>query len=215
MKVRLNTLRGSLVAGKTRKAKNEVKIRRSPFVIGSASDCSMCCRSDRISPRHCELRIEPEQVTLRDLASENGTFVNGVRVESTHALQNGDRLRIGRLEFEVLIEDPAPVWEVGPRTHNDTIHDAMAETVCDILCAADEKDRVERLQNPELRQFNSRSGAPKANRQSIAESKGRARSSEGKSADRSGKSPARLRAAEDSSIAASKALNSCFGKRKT
>lgn len=217
MIVRLIPLRGRLQDSRSRRDKQEVEIRRTGFSIGSASDCSMCCRSDIVSPHHCQLLLEPKEVILRDLASQTGTFVNGGLVGSTRVLQNGDRLRIGRLEFEVLIEDPTPVWELGPSVDGDTIHDAMADTVCDLLSAADEKDRLQRLQNPELRQFSLPSAGdrvqPSADCAAQPTRKGKTDRKETKG--RPGKIPAHLRSPNGPSVAAKEALESFFAARET
>ena len=53
-----------------------------------------------ISRRHSEIRITndgPHLVcSIRDLASTNGTFVNGERVLASSRLEDGDRLTVGR-----------------------------------------------------------------------------------------------------------------------
>jgi serine/threonine-protein kinase len=46
------------------------------------------------------LEIAPPQCFLRDLGSTNGTFVNGIRVETAH-LKNGDRIQGGETVLEV------------------------------------------------------------------------------------------------------------------
>ena len=38
---------------------------------------------------------------VRDLKTQAGTFINGERVDGERELHNGDRLRVGQLEFEV------------------------------------------------------------------------------------------------------------------
>jgi hypothetical protein len=114
-----------------------------------------------------------------------------------------------------VIDDPAPVWEIGPRTDNDTIHDAMEQTVCDLLCAADAKERMERRQNPELRQFRSQSGARSAKREGTPAAEPKAKSGRGQVEGRSGQRPVPLCSGEDSSDAASKALDRCFSERKS
>ncbi len=216
MLVKLIILHGQLQDRRSRNSKQDLEIRRPRFVIGSASDCGMCCRSNRISPHHCQLRLEPEKVVLQDLSSETGTYVNGRRIEHDCILQNGDRLRIGRLEFEVLIEDPSPVWELGPRVDSDTIHDAMADTVCNLLLAADERDRIQRLQNPEMRQLSVQSAGERTRLQGEQTAKpervGRAVGKANRR--RPGRLPTRVRSAEDSSAAATEALREYFTKRK-
>jgi pSer/pThr/pTyr-binding forkhead associated (FHA) protein len=158
--------------------------------------------------------VEPEQVILQDLSSQTGTFVNGRPIKSSRILKNGDRLRIGRLEFETLIEDPTPVWETGPRGDGDTIHDAMSDTVCNLLSAADEEDRKRRLENPELRQFClSQVGKPTSQR-GAGQAKGKSGHSGGRTTRKRQpeKLPAHVRSGGDSSVAAARALQKHFSK---
>lgn len=216
MMVRLIILQGQMQDRQSRSSKAELEIRRRRFVIGSASDCSMRCPSKRISPHHCQLLVQPAEVVLEDLASETGTFVNGTRVERRCVLQNGDHLRIGRLEFEVLIEDPSPVWEVGPRGDADTIHDAMADTICELLLAADERDRKRRLQDPELRHLALPSAGDPTGLQQEPASPAEHESRAGRKTTSQGTSrfPVRVHPADDSSIAAAEALRSYFTTHK-
>jgi eukaryotic-like serine/threonine-protein kinase len=76
------------------------------FMIGRSEDAHFCLSQDRFFSRHhCILEIAPPQAFLRDLGSTNGTFVNGMRVETAH-LKSGDRIQGGEtiLEVEVSAE---------------------------------------------------------------------------------------------------------------
>ena len=76
------------------------------FMIGRSEDAHFCLPHDRFFSRHhCILEIAPPQCFLRDLGSTNGTFVNGIRVETAH-LRNGDRIQGGEtvLEVEVSVD---------------------------------------------------------------------------------------------------------------
>jgi serine/threonine-protein kinase len=76
------------------------------FMIGRSDDAHFCLPHDRFFSRHhCLLEIAPPQCFLRDLGSTNGTFVNGIRVETAH-LRNSDRIQGGEtvLEVEVSVE---------------------------------------------------------------------------------------------------------------
>ena len=76
------------------------------FMIGRSEDSHFCLPQDRyFSRHHCILEIAPPQCFLRDLGSTNGTFVNGIRVETAH-LKNGDRIQGGEtvLEVEVSVD---------------------------------------------------------------------------------------------------------------
>ncbi|HWC22963.1 MAG TPA: FhaA domain-containing protein [Flexivirga sp.] len=73
-------------------------------VIGRDDDADILLDDPGISRRHSEIRITydgPHQViTIRDLGSTNGTFVNGDPVGTTH-LSEGDRITVGRTHLIV------------------------------------------------------------------------------------------------------------------
>lgn len=52
-----------------------------------------------ISRRHAAFEVGPEGVTLRDLGSTNGTFVNGARLTGVRALKLGDRIDLGPFQL--------------------------------------------------------------------------------------------------------------------
>ncbi|MEP6704206.1 MAG: FHA domain-containing serine/threonine-protein kinase, partial [Acidobacteriota bacterium] len=71
------------------------------FMIGRSEDAQFCLPQDRFFSRHhCILEIAPPQCFLRDLGSTNGTFVNGIRVETAH-LKHRDRIQGGETVLEV------------------------------------------------------------------------------------------------------------------
>lgn len=76
-----------------------VPIKKSSFVIGRSRECALRAGSDAISRKHCELRQDDAGITVRDLGSRNGTYVNDSKIEGTLSLSHGDTLRIGPLEF--------------------------------------------------------------------------------------------------------------------
>lgn len=51
-----------------------------------------------VNPRHALIEHQGDHYTVRNLAVQDGTFVNGARVESAE-LREGDRLRIGAYEL--------------------------------------------------------------------------------------------------------------------
>ena len=150
MKVRLRILHGTLQDVHGRRAGLEVKVRGPRFVIGNASDCSMCCRSDSVLPHHCEVLLDPDRALIRKLSDQADTFINGQRVEQEQVLQAGDHLRLGRLEFEVLIEKEAPPVIPQP-VEAEPESDSASEEISDLLVQADERDRTIRQEHPELR----------------------------------------------------------------
>src|SRR5690349_19236420 len=65
--------------------------------IGRRKGSGIYLSEVNVSRRHAVLarRSEDAAYVVRDLASYNGVWVNGARVEGERALAHGDRLRIG------------------------------------------------------------------------------------------------------------------------
>ncbi|MDZ4683568.1 MAG: FHA domain-containing protein [Planctomycetaceae bacterium] len=70
-------------------------------VIGRDDDCQIVLQSTQVSRKHCQLRRTELGVQVKDLTSQNGTFVNDVPIESETLLVIGDTLRVGAVVFEV------------------------------------------------------------------------------------------------------------------
>jgi PAS domain-containing protein len=57
--------------------------------------------SNRVSKKHCALEVEGDRISVKDLGSSNGTFVNGVLTKGRE-LRAGDRISIGEFVFELV-----------------------------------------------------------------------------------------------------------------
>jgi pSer/pThr/pTyr-binding forkhead associated (FHA) protein len=78
------------------------------YYFGRGPECHVRFNSDWVSRQHCLLKVEDSAALLRDLASRNGTLVNGRLLQNEGALQQGDQVQIGPVVFEVRFEDPTP-----------------------------------------------------------------------------------------------------------
>ena len=75
--------------------------------VGRSRQADFAIDAPLLSRLHCRLTASPaDGLTVEDLSSTNGTFVNERRVR-TGALAPGDCLRIGRLELTVEWVDSA------------------------------------------------------------------------------------------------------------
>lgn len=79
------------------------------FLVGREADCHLRPNSDLVSRHHCVFLVDDYTVRLRDLGSTNGTYVNGQRIQGQVVLQPGDAVQIGKLAFQLVVYQPAPV----------------------------------------------------------------------------------------------------------
>lgn len=94
----------------------------SKFLIGREQDCHLRPNSELVSRHHCVISIDDFAVRVRDLGSTNGTFVNGQRIRGQVTVESGHSVQVGKLKFEVLIEEsklsaPDPGESVPPKPH--------------------------------------------------------------------------------------------------
>lgn len=154
MQVRLKILQGSN-AGK------EIKIPTPKCLIGRGEDCHLRPQSEAVSRRHCEILTTENEVVVRDLNSRNGTYVNEERVGAEAVLLHGDILRVGPLQFELIIEQ-TPGKAKRPKVAD--IKDAVARTAASSTAATadlgdvtqwleEDPGAVRRDLEPETRQF--------------------------------------------------------------
>ncbi len=69
-------------------------------VLGSAAHCDVIIADPTVSRVHAEIEPRDEGLWIRDLNSRNGTFVEGVRVESA-CVQHGFAIRVGSTDIRV------------------------------------------------------------------------------------------------------------------
>ena len=86
----------------------EISISVPEFIIGRGENAQLKPSSDLVSRNHCQLKIENGKLLISDMGSRNGTYVNGSLLEAAHEAKVGDTLRVGRLQFEVLIDHVQP-----------------------------------------------------------------------------------------------------------
>lgn len=71
-------------------------------LIGRDPSCDIVLDDSAVSRQHAKIRVVEEEgkkkFVLHDLASENGTFVNGEAI-AKHELADGDQVLIGRIKL--------------------------------------------------------------------------------------------------------------------
>ena len=66
--------------------------------FGRLDECTITLADPNASRRHAEIRPQRTAFMIKDLASTNGTLVNGVPI-TEHQLADGDRIQIGNTLF--------------------------------------------------------------------------------------------------------------------
>ena len=122
----------------------DIKISVPEFIIGRGEEAHLRPTSDLVSRKHTAVKVADGKVIIEDLNSRNGTFINGEKISEPHVAKVGDNLRVGRLQFEVVIDHVKPgnkkpkvsgVVEAAARTaskkQSGSIEDSIADWLVD------------------------------------------------------------------------------------
>ncbi len=101
---RESTMTVTLVTFSKSGERKSFTLSRESTVIGRKTDADLRIPLNEISRAHCELTMNGKSVSVRDLGSSNGTYVNGERVEDDFELSAGDKIRMGSVMFVVQID---------------------------------------------------------------------------------------------------------------
>ena len=77
-------------------------------LVGRDPGADLVIADSEVSSRHASFVPADGGITVEDLGSTNGTFVNDQRVTGTQRLQAGDRVRIGETVVEIRAPAPGP-----------------------------------------------------------------------------------------------------------
>lgn len=100
-------------------------------LIGRGMECDLRIASNRVSRQHCRITLTDRAVLVRDLASSNGTFVDGNRIAPNEdvPLSPGCRLSLGDVQLEVRFEPPSAVDAPEGASAGPLVEAGLAETV--------------------------------------------------------------------------------------
>lgn len=106
-------------------------------VIGRDPACEFQIDADVISRKHARIVKKWDTVTIIDLASKNGVYVNDARVNE-EVLSDGDRILLGTLalvyrnpaeqEFDFLASQPPPRTETASPSEMEAVESLVRET---------------------------------------------------------------------------------------
>ncbi len=82
----------------------DILLRPGETTLGRSDECSVLLDDALLSRVHARFVVSDGEVTLEDLGSKNGTYVNEKRLSAPARLHNGDQIRLGhtRMKLNVL-----------------------------------------------------------------------------------------------------------------
>jgi pSer/pThr/pTyr-binding forkhead associated (FHA) protein len=83
-------------------SKREFPLPPGSTTVGRKDDCSIRIPLGTVSRRHCEIFVEDDGLTLKDLGAANGTFLNNRKI-TEEELEPGDQIVIGPVVFTVQV----------------------------------------------------------------------------------------------------------------
>ena len=82
----------------------ELPLELGTVVLGRGQDADIRFEDELVSRRHCALTFDGQRVTVEDLGSTNGTFVDGNYIHK-QILDSDNRLQIGKIVLKVAYKD--------------------------------------------------------------------------------------------------------------
>ncbi len=124
-----------LVLERNRKRIWTALLNKAESTIGRAVGSTIRIPSKEVSRTHCRVCIENGIVTVEDIESVNGVYINGIRARGVQMLSPGDRLTVGPATFVV-------EYEMMPEVVERLRDNARPDSECVVL-EADEDVLVE------------------------------------------------------------------------
>jgi len=96
----------------------QIPLLKGANVIGRAADAAIRVDGPGISRYHARIHVENGQATLEDLASKNGTHLNGRRLSTPEPLDDGNKIGLGGISLTFRITAPGSPTEtlLSPRS---------------------------------------------------------------------------------------------------
>nr|MBA3817656.1 FHA domain-containing protein [Deltaproteobacteria bacterium] len=103
------------------------KLADGEYVIGRRSDCQIFVPDMRVSRQHARLWKDTDGWAVEDLGSNNGTFVNGVKIQGATTLRHDDEITIANNRIRV--EARSPTEQRFPEGNAVTIVEAGVSSI--------------------------------------------------------------------------------------
>ena len=123
----------------------EIDLRPGRTILGRGPECPITFDDALVSRQHAEIFVCDEDCLLTDLNSRNGVRVNGARLRSPKLLSANDRIRLGRDELVLLVDEeneslvperPTAAQQICVRCGHEHVADLLICPACGITTDA-------------------------------------------------------------------------------
>jgi pSer/pThr/pTyr-binding forkhead associated (FHA) protein len=121
------------------------------IVIGRSSELDMVLVEDMVSRKHAKIMISAGNITIEDLGSTNGTFVNGEKVKQAR-LKEGDRILIGTSILKLILQG-ADSANVDEKVVKQKLEEAAAAQAARSTKTSSMTGKIEEIPLPDLLQL--------------------------------------------------------------
>ncbi|QDT52874.1 FHA domain protein [Caulifigura coniformis] len=91
----------SLTVQSGKHAGKKVKLQPGEVIVGRDEAARLRIASSDVSRQHCKLVVTEDSITVVELGSRNGTFIDGVPIHRSHVLDPGSTLTVGPMTFRL------------------------------------------------------------------------------------------------------------------
>jgi pSer/pThr/pTyr-binding forkhead associated (FHA) protein len=110
------------------------------FIVGSDQSADYVLQHESISGKHCEIEpLEDGTLSIRDLDSSNGTFINQRRIRRT-ILSQGDEIKLGK--YSISSEELIGAYQSFYREHKTDYKEEYQQTLGLFKEFQDKKDKI-------------------------------------------------------------------------
>lgn len=98
-----------------------LEMRAGRYYLGSSAEADFQLDHSSVAELHCEIEVTDDAMTVKDLGSMSGTYINGQPVREAR-IDSGQVLRVGDVEFQVegapvrivvpTVSGPERVWQI-------------------------------------------------------------------------------------------------------
>jgi pSer/pThr/pTyr-binding forkhead associated (FHA) protein len=132
----------------------ELRVTGSDAFVGRQRGSGIRIPSAEVSRKHCRLRLMDGYVTVQDLGSSNGTFLNGIRIREEEVVRPGDHLQIGPITFVVEYEmTQAVIDRLAKMLKSETLEPLGEVEAMEVVAAVQSDEALEAVEVPDEDEF--------------------------------------------------------------